>query len=81
MTVPPRGEEAWGFSSMYINTLWKGVKRWRQTLLNDAQWQSIRHYIHIESLPNHKKILCVSVCVAGPPLEQVSQRVKTAIQF
>lgn len=55
MTVPAGGEEAWGISSMYVNTLWKGVKRWRQTLLHGAQWQSIRCYVHIESLPNHKE--------------------------
>lgn len=72
MTVPPGGEESWGISSMYINTVWKGVKRGRQTLLHGAQWQSKRHDIHIESLCNHKKILCV--CVAEQPLEQVSQR-------
>lgn len=55
MNVPAGGEEAWGISSMYVNTLWKGVKRWRQTLLHGAQWQSIRCYVHIESLPNHKE--------------------------
>lgn len=42
--------------------------------LHGAQWQSIRHYIHIESLSNHKKTPRVCVCVAGQPLEQVSQR-------
>lgn len=34
MTVPPGGEEAQEISSMYVNILWKGVKRWRQALLH-----------------------------------------------
>lgn len=71
MTVRPGGEKAWGISSMYINTLWKGVKRWRQTPLHDAQWQSTRRYARIGSLLNHKKAPCY---VTGQPLEQVSQR-------
>lgn len=49
MTVHPGGEKAWGISSMYINTLWKGVKRWRQTLLHDAQWQAqgVMHVLEV----------------------------------
>lgn len=74
MTVPPGVEQAQGISSMYVNTLWKGVKRWRQTLLHGAQWQSIRCYVHIESLPNHKKTHFLCVYMAGQPLEQVFQR-------
>lgn len=74
MTLPPGGEEAQEISSVYVNILWKGVKRWRQTLLHHAQWQSIMCYVHIQSLPNHKRTPFLSVYVAGQPFKQVSQR-------